>query len=281
MEQRTKGTLLALSGMALMSLDAVFVRLSGLGGWTSSFLFGFFSFFSMVALTIATSKDGLFGSIRKGGVVLILSGVVMGGSGTSFVLAVDNTTVANVILIMSSTPLFSAFFSRILIGEKTDGRTWAVIAVTIFGIYIIVRGSISTAGASGDFLAISATAFSSLNYVIWRKYPHISRTMAVGFGGFFIALFSSFGAELDRITPFGLGVMVVMGLFTAPFGRTFVSTATRYIKATEISIYTLPRTILTPLIIWLIFNEIPKNSTFVGGAVLLVTIAWHICTNKR
>lgn len=280
MENRSKGMIYALCGVLLMSLDAVFIRISGLPGWTASFLFGFFSLIGMSLYTQFFGK-GVFAAIKSGGFIIVLSGIIMGGSGTSFVLAVKETTAANVIFIMSSAPLFSALFSRMILKEKTSARTWASIAITLIGLFLIVRGSLDGGGVKGDFLAVAAAVFASLNYIIWRKYTHISRSMVVGVGGFFIALFSLFQVDFSSLDVHGVLVMAVMGLLTAPFGRTFLSTSARYIMATEISLYSLLKIVITPVIIWAVFSEIPPASTFYGGSLMLVSVLWHIIFYKK
>jgi drug/metabolite transporter (DMT)-like permease len=272
MTEQIKGTLYAFSGIFLMGFDAIFIRYSGLGGFGASFLFGMFSMLSMAFVTQVYGK-GIPEAVKHGGWILVFSGMVMGGSGTTFVLAVQNTTIANVALIMTSSAVFSSVFSRILIGEKTSLSTWAAVGISALGVYIIVRGSLGGHGLLGDMYALAAAMFSSLNYVIWRKYPQISRTMAICFGGFFIMLFSAFGADFGSFGIVPVLIMAAMGLLSAPIGRAFISTAARHITAMEISLYGLTRTVLVPLLAWLFFTEIPPAQTFVGGAVIICAIA--------
>ncbi len=274
MTEQLKGTLYAFSGIFLMGFDAIFIRYSGLGGFGASFLFGMFSMLSMAFVTQIYGK-GILEAVKNGGWVLIFSGVVMGGSGTTFVLAVEGTTIANVVLIMTTSAVFSSIYSRFLLGEKTPVSTWVAVAVSIFGVYIIVRGSLGGRGLLGDMYALAAAMFSSLNYVIWRKYPQISRTMAISFGGFFIMLFSSFGTDFGSFGVSSMLVMAAMGLLSAPIGRAFISTAARHITAMEISLYTLTRTVLVPFLAWLFFTEVPPVQTFAGGAVIICAIAAH------
>jgi drug/metabolite transporter (DMT)-like permease len=274
MSDQLKGTLYAFSGIFLMSFDAIFIRFSGLDGFGASFLFGVFSLLSMAFVTQLWG-GGVMDAVRKGGLILIVSGAVMGGSGTTFVLAVQETTIANVVLIMTTSAVFSSVYSRILLGERTDLWTWAAVAASVLGVYIIVRGSMSSHGLKGDLLALAAAMFSSLNFVIWRKYPAISRTMAIAFGGLFIALFSSFGTDFGSFSLYSVLVMAAMGLLSAPIGRAFISTAARHITAMEISLFTLSRTALVPFLAWLFFTEIPPSQTFVGGGVIFSVIALH------
>ena len=273
MNKQNKGLFIVCTGVTLMSLDAVFVRLSGLGGFSPSFLFGMFSFISMGLLT--KIKDGGFiPTLKKAGIIGIISGMIMGVSGTSFVLAVQHTSVANVLLIMSLSPFCSAIYSYILLKEHTDTVTKVTMVISFLGMLIIVQGSLQS-GIVGNLIAIIATLSSSLNYVVWRRYPHISRTLVISLGGFFIALFSSPFAETSSIDLHGLIIIAVMGLLTAPIGRTLVATSARYITATEISLIGRLNVIIAPFIVWLLFNEVPISSTFIGGTIILTAVVFH------
>jgi drug/metabolite transporter (DMT)-like permease len=270
----------ASAGMLLMGLDAVFVRMSGTDGWNSSFLFGAFSFLSMAALTQFTAKGGILTAVRDGGLPIVLSGLIMGGSGTTFVLAVNETLVANVLLIISTSPVFAALYGRLLLGEKTGRKTWIAIGVSMAGIFIITGGSAGRGSITGDLLAVLCTMFASLNYVVWRKYPKMSRTMAVSFGGAGIAGASVFFAEPSGLSVHTYLVMAVMGLVTAPLGRVLVSQAARLLPATEVSMFSLVRIFVAPLLIWLIFGEMPSLSTFAGGIVLVANLVVFVSTQS-
>jgi len=278
---RSKGLAFVIAGMFFMSLDPTFIRLSGASGWDTAFLFGFFSFISMSLLTQFIRKDGIRGALAEGGWPILLSGLIMGGSGTTLVLSIKHTLVANTMLIMSTTSIFSAVFSRLLLKERTPLRTWIASALSISGIYIIARGSLGHANLFGDIMAVFCTGFASLNYVMWRKYKSMSRTMSVALGGLAIASISIFMAQPALLHMRSWLVMIVMGMLSAPVGRTFVSSSAKFIPATEISLFSLMRTILAPLIVWMIFSEAPPQATFIGGSVILATLLILTIINYR
>jgi len=269
----------ALTGAFLMSLDAVFVRLSGLPGFAASFLFGAFSLVSMGVLT-GVRENGVVTALRGGGLIAILSGMIMGVSGTSFVWAVQHTTVANVVLIQSLSPFFAAFFSWILLREKADRITVAAMVSSLVGMIVIVHGSLG-GELAGDLVAVLCSMAASLNYVVWRRYSGISRSLVIGLGGAFIALFSSFFADFSGFDARGVLVMAAMGLLTAPVGRTLMATAARFITAMEIGVIGRINVVVAPLIVWLLFAEVPGSSTFNGGAIVLATILIHASVKMR
>ncbi|GAB1535515.1 hypothetical protein ADMFC3_11460 [Geovibrio sp. ADMFC3] len=275
MSDKKKGLFFVLTGILLMSLDPVFIRMSGASGWDTAFLFGLFTFFSMSVLTQAKEKGGIKGAVFSGGLPIIISGLVMGGSGTTLVLAVKHTLVANAVLIMSVSPVFAAIYSRILLKEKASPRILISMAAAMGGIFVITADSLGTGGMFGNVMAIVCASFSALNYVIWRKYPHISRTMVIALGGFSIAGISFYAAEPSELNMRTWLVMAAMGLLSAPVGRVFMSTAARYITAMEISLFSLSRTFLAPLMIWLIYAEMPGLSTFTGGVIILAALIFQ------
>ena len=269
MTNQEKGISYTLIATALMSLDAVFVRLSGLHGFAPSFLFGAFSLISMLAMT--RMKEGsILMAARASGLVLVFSGILMGISGTAFVLAIQKTTVANALLIMSLQPFFASIFSRLFLKETIDAKTGMAILISMIGMYIIVSGSLAGGGWVGDGLALVCATAVALNFVLYRKYPKLSRSLAVAAGGFFIALFSAAFVAPDDFDWKGIVIMAVMGLFTAPIGRMLLATSARYIPAPEISLIGQIKVFLAPMIIWAIFSELPSQQTFIGGGLILL-----------
>lgn len=269
MTHHEKGLTYLLVAAALMSLDAVFIRLSGLHGFAPSFLFGVFSLISMTVLT--RIKEGhLLPVIKAGGFMLLVSGAIMGVSGTAFTLAVQKTTVANVLLIMSVTPIFSAFFSWIFLKERLQKQTFFAILLSMAGMYIIVRGSLATGSIAGDLIALTASLAVSLNFVVWRKYNQLNRSLVVGAGGLFIGLFAIPFIEVSDFDMYGVLIMMIMGLFTAPIGRMLNAMATRLISAPEVSLIAQIKIVIAPVIIWALFGEVPSEATFLGGSLILV-----------
>nr|WP_321482677.1 DMT family transporter [uncultured Cohaesibacter sp.] len=268
MTHHEKGLTYLLVAAALMSLDAVFIRLSGLHGFAPSFLFGVFSLISMTVLT--RIKEGhLLPVIKAGGFMLLVSGAIMGVSGTAFTLAVQKTTVANVLLIMSVTPIFSAFFSWIFLKERLQKQTFFAILLSMAGMYIIVRGSLATGSITGDLIALTASLAVSLNFVVWRKYNQLNRSLVVGAGGLFIGLFAIPFIKVGDFDMYGVLIMMIMGLFTAPIGRMLNAMATRLISAPEVSLIAQIKIVIAPVIIWALFGEVPSEATFLGGSLIL------------
>ncbi len=277
----TKGMLIALLGSFLMSLDPVFIRVSGVSGFDTSFLYGLFSCLSMAAFVEWKEDKGLVGTIKSCGWPAVLSGLLMLGSAASLILSIKYTSVANTFIILSSSPAISAVLSWFILREVTQRATvYAIISIMI-GIAVVVSGSLTSTNLLGDGLALCAAIFSSLNNILLRKHQHVNRMISVGFGGFFLALVMFFLATPSEYDMNTWIIMGIMGLATAPFSRVLLQISTRYITATEVSIVGMMVTVLAPIWAFLFFGEIPLLNSLIGGTIILTSVLLYTYSKSR
>ena len=276
-----KGRLAALGGGFLLSFDSVFIRLSGTGGFNTAFLFGIFSAISMALLLQLTDKRGLAGALRDGGWPLVLSGMLMVGSASTFVLSIKHTSVANTVFIMSARPIATALASWLFLREKPTGTLWLAIGGVMCGIFIVVNGSLETGNLLGDGLAVVTVTCLGLNGTLWRRYKEMSRLAVVGLGGFFIALVMYFPSTPSGFTLRTWLTMGCMGLFSAPLGRVLNALSSRFIPSAEMATITLISAVLAPVWAFLLFAERPPLATLAGGAVILASIMGYLVKAGR
>ena len=85
------------------------------------------SFFTVVSLLVILpffQGKAVFSKIRNGGSAFWLSGVCWSVMFTAFMVAITLTTVANVLVTMALSPLFTALLSRFVLGRRLPLRTW-------------------------------------------------------------------------------------------------------------------------------------------------------------
>ena len=58
----------------------------------------------------------------------------------SFITAITHTSVANTLIILSTTPLFAALIGFIVLRERIELRTWCAISLVAVGVYVISSG---------------------------------------------------------------------------------------------------------------------------------------------
>src|SRR3546814_6677997 len=98
-------------------------------GTAALFLLGFMLLRDGSAGTVA-----LFASMGLPGLAVALCFAI---ASTSFVVALQFTTVANIQLMQAGVPLIAAVVCRILFGEQIRGTTWLDIEVVIEGVAVI------------------------------------------------------------------------------------------------------------------------------------------------
>ena len=271
-EYRT-GAVLATTGVIVVSFDALLVRLCATDGWNVSFWRGLFMAAAIgIALLVQVRRRAAL-SLRSPVLPLLAAGLLMACSSISLVLAFTLTTAANAVVILSASPLFSAFFSWIWLRERCPRRTLVAIAVAMTGVLIVVSGSMGQGHALGDGLALLATMIIGAHLTVLRRYPQVSRQAAVAVGGLLMAVLAFPFAE-----PFGLSwqsyiFLIIMGLVQMPLAMVLLTAGTRFLSAAEVSLFILGETFLAPIWVWLVLEEIPSGTTFLGGAVIVLTLA--------
>ncbi|KAG1647394.1 hypothetical protein GQR58_030628 [Nymphon striatum] len=123
----------------------------------------------------AVLRTGRYGLVYMAGV---------GASGVLFVVAVSMTSVANVVVIIASLPVFASLFSRVFLAEPFGIRTWLTIAAVVPGLAIVAYGSGETQGASlaGDLLALGVSALFAAALTAARHARAVSMVPGVAMG---------------------------------------------------------------------------------------------------
>lgn len=269
---KSLGIVITLIAAILMSLDPVFIRYSGVGGFDTAFLFGLFTAVSMPIMIQTRDKRGLVRTVKESGWPVVISGLLMLGSAVGLVLSIKTTSIANTFIILSAYPALAALFSWFMLGEVTKRTTWLAIVSVMVGIGVVVSGSFGSGNLTGDALALFAVTCLSLNQTLMRKYQDVSRMASVGFGGLFMALTLFTVATPSEYSLETWLIMAAMGLFTAPIGRVLSQVATRYITAPEVGMILMIETVLAPLWAFAFFDEVPPTASFIGGTIIVITI---------
>nr|WP_320049400.1 DMT family transporter [uncultured Desulfuromonas sp.] len=280
-DARSKGILAALLGTLLISFDSVFVRLSGTNGVNTVFLFGFFTVISMSAMLQATDQRGIVGTLKEDGWPVVVSGLLMFGSASCFILSIKYTAVANTVIVMASRPVLTAIFSWIFLKETADKALWLAIALVVGGIAVVITGSLESVHLLGDALALVCVMFLAANGTLQRKYKKMSRTAVVGIAGVALAGALLPFTDIASFTPTTWLIMAAMGLLSAPFGRVLTGVATRYILAAEAAMISMSMSVFSTLWAFVLFHEIPPLTTLAGGGLILGSISAYILLKVR
>ena len=156
MTMHTKGLLITIAGVLLISPDSLLIRLIGMDIWSTSAWRGGLQAIGLGAMLLIVYRERLpkvFWSIGWTG---LLIAVITAVTNCAFVAGIKFTSVANALVILASTPFHAAVMSRVFLGEKIALRTWVAICIGLGGIAIIVWDGIGGGSTFGDAMALLA-----------------------------------------------------------------------------------------------------------------------------
>jgi len=291
LESQALGAWLVLGAAVIWSLGGIIARLAAVedpwttvawrSGTATLFLLGF-----MLLRDGAAGTRALFA--RMGPAGLAVAGCFTVAT-TCFVLALQYTTVANILLMLAGVPLIAALISRILFGEHLRPTTWLAIAAVIAGVAVMVSDSLTgRVSPLGDGLSLLiALSFASAT-VITRRCAEIRMTPAVCSGA---ATGCAIATAVCLVSGSGLAVeawqMPVLGIFglSMGLGMALFTQGARLIPSALAALISVAETILGPIWVWIFLDEVPGLRTIVGGAIVLAAIlaylAWQILANRK
>jgi drug/metabolite transporter (DMT)-like permease len=189
----------------------------------------------------------------------------------SFIVALNHTTVANVLFMQAASPIAAALIAWVALRESISRRTVVAMAVALVGVGLMVGGP---GGAQGLGLVLSVVmmfAFA-LAVVITRHRRDISMAPAICLSQILLLGVAGPFAEPGAIGSRDLLFMVILGVGQMGLGLAFLTLGARLIPAAEVALITLLEIVLAPLWVWLTISETPATATLVGGVVLIAAV---------
>ena len=269
-----KGLLITACGVLVISPDGLLTRLITTDHWTMIFwraLFLSFGMWLVINLVYPNRAWQQYKTVRGPGLLMV--GAYSLGT-ISFIFAITHTSVANTLIILSTTPLFAAIIGRLLLHEKIQPRTMVAILLVCIGITVMASGSAEQQGGLlGDMAAILGSFFLACGFSFVRRVPGVSAFSAISCSGLLTAVMILPLASPLAVSQADVGYLLIMGLYMLPIGTALMFLGPRYIPAPEVGLLLLLESILGPVWVWLALGEEPGVSTLLGGAIVISTLA--------
>lgn len=272
MTNNAKGLALTSIGIFIMSLESLLIKYTSISSFVFSFYLGIFMFISMMVTLLFKEKAYIKNAFKSSISILIICSIMMGASNIFFITAVKTTTVANVVIIFSTSALFSALIAYILYREKITRNILYSSFFMFVGLYIIFNDSLEFGSLKGNIYALLCTILFCISFVFLSKYKEMDRIVLTAFSGIAISVLAFFLSEDLNIDLHNLLIVMFMGLIISSFSRVLIGNGTKYISASEVSLLMLIETIMAPIWVWIFLNEIPTIYTFIGGSIIIITL---------
>ena len=270
-----KGSLLAFVAVMFITPDSLFIRLSNLDTWGLVFYRGIIPFLTVFFGMLLIYKLNFFKILFNSGVHGIIYIVTFSITNITFVVSIQNTNVANTLVMIATAPMLSAIFGAIFLKEPPDRKTLISIIITFFAIIYIFFDSLKVGNLYGDVLGFITAFGLALGAITIRSAKTKNLVPAAVVGKLFVASFALFFIESFVLIDRDLFIVPLMCILCVAIPFVLVTIAPRFITAAEVNLFFLLETIIGPIWVWVIINEQPSIEILQGGAIIVITLAIH------
>lgn len=274
LSDRGKGIAMSLGGVVVLSPDSLLIRLAGLDDYALIFYRGLFPIFSISLLLALYYRRQFVGALLCIGWAGVFNALFFAAINISFISAIQRTSVANTLLLLSAAPVFAAILSLIILREGQRASTWLIIALALSSVFIIGWGSYGSGSLLSDLFALCCALATAGSAILIRYKKDIDLVPSVILGSFFTSCFALAQAPELTISPLQLVCVAIIGLLLIPVAFISLTIAPRLANSAEVQLVYLLESILGPLWVWLVIRETPPLNTIIGGSMLLLSVAW-------
>jgi drug/metabolite transporter (DMT)-like permease len=278
--QYRRGALLVAGAALAWSSAGLITRLTTTDSWTTLFWRSLFS--SLFLAVYVGVRDGraaipAFRALGMPGLAIALS---FGTSMMCFIIALKQTTVANVLIFQAAAPFVAAILAWLWLRETVSLRSALAILATVVGIAVMVSDSVAEGRVVGDLISAVMGISFAVMVVLARRHRDVSMTAAMALATALTALVALPFAVLGT-APADLALLALFGIGQMGFGLIMFTAGVRLIPAADAGLITVLEVILAPVWVWLAFGEDPGIRALVGGAIVLGAVIAHTLFEKR
>jgi drug/metabolite transporter (DMT)-like permease len=209
-----------------------------------------------------------FRAIGRGGIAVAFFTAV---ASASFIVALNHTTVANVLFVQALAPIVAAVLGTLL-GDPVSRRSWVAMAAGLMGVAVMVGGPGRPSFVGEGLSVVMALAFAGA-LVITRHRRDVSMAPATCLSQLFVLAVAAPFSHPREIQGHDLTLLILLGVGQIGLGMVFLSIGARLIPAAEVALITLLEVVLGPLWVWLALSETPSAATLAGGAIVMLAVA--------
>ena len=270
-----KGSLLAFVAVIFITPDSLFIRLSNIDTWGLVFYRGIIPFITVFFGMLLIYKLNFFKILFTSGFHGIIYIITFSVTNVTFVVSIQNTNVANTLVMIATAPMLSAILGTFILKELPDRKTWISIIITFIAVVYIFYDSIKLGNFYGDILGFITAIGLAVGAITIRSAKLKNLVPAAVVGKLFVATFALLFIESFVLVEKDLIIVPLMCVLCVAIPFVLVTIAPRFIPAAEVNLFFLLETIIGPIWVWLIIKEQPSIETLQGGAVIVATIATH------
>ena len=213
-----------------------------------------------------------------------LSGLFLAIHFTSWIRSLELTSVAISVVLVTTTPFFTAVGSWLLFRKKPAGLFWLALLVSFFGLVLIVYAEPQSGNNSlvGDGLALLG-AMAMSGYILCGRYL---RAHLDNFSYILLAYSSAAILLLTfiQLTPFPMTgfsgttylLFLLIAIFPQLLGHSSFNWALKYLSAPVVLTLLLGEPVLASIMAWIFLHETLTGFQITGSLLILTGVALAI-----
>ena len=230
----------------------------------------FFAVLGLLAFVALAERGGVVRAFRAIGRAGLAVAALMAVSSGAFILALNYTSVANVLFMQALAPVLAAVLASFA-GERVRRRTWIAMGIAVVGVALMVGGP-SHPSVAGIALSLLMSVSFAGTIVITRHQREVSMAPATCLSQALVFACAAPFVSLGSVGPNDIGLLAGLGVGQIGLGLIFLTIGARLIPAAEVALITLLEIVLGPLWVWLALSEQPSATTLAGGAIVLAAV---------
>ena len=270
-----KGSLLAFTAVVFITPDSLFIRLSHIETWGLLFYRGAIPFITVFIALLMIYKANFFKLLFSMGRPGIFYAVTFSITNVTFLISIQNTNVANTLIMIAMAPMLSAVLGAIFLKENPDKKTWMAILITFLAAIYIFYDSIQLGNILGDIFGFVTALGLAIGAVIIRSAKEKNLVPSAMIGKLLVAVFALFFVKDFELINTDIFIVPLMCILCVAIPFVLVTIAPRFITAAEVNLFFLLETIFGPIWVWLVIKEQPSLETIIGGIIIILTIVIH------
>ena len=268
------GFSLSWGGLIIRSFEAASI-------WQILFYRSIFFLWVLIAFLLLTYGKKTFKKIKEAGIPGLVGGLFLSGSFLAYLYSMSETTVANVVFIISTQTVFLPILAYFFLKEKISSRGTVAIVLAMIGVTLMIGDSLGTGSLYGNLVALAIPINFSILILIIRKYPKVDMIPAIFYAGIFSCLYGLILLEGFSISQKDVWLSFLLGVPQLAFGFIFITIGSRTTPAVMVGLLMLMETIFAPIWVWLFYNEIPPTSVLIGGLIIISAVVMKSLDYKK
>ncbi|SFV32848.1 DMT family transporter [Hyphomicrobium facile] len=273
---RQLGVALVVASAICWSTAGLFVRVANLDSATLLFWSSFSACLSLLIICAVRIRRELIRQISMIGMPELLYILISTVNNTSYVIALNSTSIANVMTIYASLPFVATIAAFFLLKERVSIRFLLSGGMAMLGVAITAGAAGTANDIYGLIAAFISTSCFAVQLVLAKRYPKMDILLITALSaGVSTVLFLPF-TDFASPTRGQLLGGVLYGIIPCAVGLPLVLAGGRRVKSGEAAFITMLDVVLGPIWVWLSFGERPTDYALVGGAMVLGAVAWYL-----